>query len=73
MKSRQESSCCFFLTHASFLKSKPTEAKSGYYLSGVPSLCPLSLILPLEVYEILLFEEKQRATSVLDEGKWVYS
>ena len=32
----------FSLTHSSFLKSKPTEAKSGYYLSCVSSLSPLA-------------------------------
>ena len=33
----------FSLTHSSFLKSKPTEAKSGYYLSCVSSLSPLAI------------------------------
>ena len=32
----------FSLTHSSFLKSKPTEAKSGYYLSCVSSPPPLA-------------------------------
>lgn len=63
---RQESACCFFfffLTHSSFLKSKPTEAKSGYYLSCAPPhpwLLP-NLPVSLKVYEFLHFERKQRA------------
>lgn len=57
-----------FLTHSSFLKSKPTEAKSGYYLSCVSSL-PLSPVLPflLKVYEILHFEKKQGAVGQSEE------
>lgn len=59
-----------FLTRSSFLKSKPTEAKSGYYLSCVSSRS-LSSILPflLKVYEILHFEKKQRAAGQSEE--WV--
>lgn len=43
-----------FLTHSSSLKSKPTEAKSGYYLSCISSFSH-SPILPdlVKVYEIL--------------------
>lgn len=52
------------LTHSSSLKSKPTEAKSGYYLSSVSSLS-LAPILPFlpKVYEILHFEKKGQPLS----------
>lgn len=43
-----------FLTHSSSVKSKPTEAKSGYYLSCISSISH-SPILPqlVRLYEIL--------------------
>lgn len=66
----------FFLTHYSFLKSKPTEAKSGYYRSCVSSRL-LSSVLPfkLKVYAILnLWEETKGSRSVRCKGaKWNWS
>lgn len=57
-----------FLTHSSSLKSKPTEAKSGYYLSCVSPLFLSSILLFffLKVYEILHFEKKGQPLSQAD-------
>lgn len=64
------------LTHSSFLKSKPTEAKSGYYLSCVFFL-PRSPVLPFfcaqGLWNPTLWKEAEGSRSVRKKGTgWIW-